>query len=73
MNDIGVSESTVEAAALSWFEGLGYATLQGPHIAPGEPNTEREAFSDVVPVGRLRDAIDRLNPRIPQEAREDAL
>ncbi|MCO6457900.1 MAG: type I restriction endonuclease subunit R [Pirellulaceae bacterium] len=67
------NESTVEAAALSWFEDLGYGVLHGPHIAPGEPAAERESFGDVVLVGRLRDAIDRLNPDIPHEAREDAL
>jgi type I restriction enzyme R subunit len=33
----------------------------------------RESFGDVVLLGRLRDAIQRLNPTIPSEAREDAL
>ena len=56
------NESTVEEAALSWFEELGYAVAHGPDIAPGEPEAERESFGDVVLVGRLRDAIDRLNP-----------
>lgn len=31
------TESEVEKIALSWFSGLGYATLFGPSIAPGEP------------------------------------
>jgi type I restriction enzyme R subunit len=31
-----ITESTVEEAALSWFEDLGYAVLSGPNIAPGE-------------------------------------
>ncbi|MBA3708817.1 MAG: type I restriction endonuclease subunit R [Planctomycetes bacterium] len=42
-------------------------------MAPGEPAAERESFADVVLVGRLRAAIQRLNPGIPAEAREDAL
>lgn len=66
------NESTVEEAALSWFEELGYAIVQGPSIAPGEPETERQSFGDVVLVRRLREAIDRLNPDIPTEAREEA-
>ena len=58
------NESTVEEAALSWFEDLGYAIGHGPHMAPGEPKAERDLFGDVVVVGHLRDAIRRLNPSI---------
>jgi len=36
-----IAESTVEDAALDWFEALSYAVLQGPEIAPGEPSAER--------------------------------
>ena len=67
------NESIVEDAALNWFAELGYAIGHGPHMAPGEPAAERDSFADVVLVGRLRDAIWRLNPSIPEEAREDAL
>lgn len=66
-------ESDVEEAALEWLGELGFLTLHGPEIAPDEPGAEREPFGDVVLVGRLRDAIDRLNPSIPPEAREEAL
>src|SRR6266700_1387584 len=68
-----LDESTVEAVALSWFEGLGYAVAHAPHLAPGEIAAERTSFSDVVLVGRLRDAIAGLNPAIPSDAREEAL
>ena len=68
-----LNESHIEEATLSWFGELGYAVLHGPDIAPGEPAAERESYKDVLLVGRLRDAIDRLNPDIPDEAREDAL
>jgi type I restriction enzyme R subunit len=68
-----LNESTIEDAALTWFGELGYALGHGPHIAPGEPETERESFGDVVLVGRLQDAIGRLNPDIPEEARNEAL
>ena len=62
-------ENDVELAALDWFQGLGYAIRHGPHIAPGESSAERESFGEVVLVGRLREAIRRLNPAIPDEAR----
>ena len=68
-----LNESAVENATLSWFGELGYAVEHGPDIAPGEAAAERDSFGDVVLAGRLREAIDRLNPDIPQEAREEAL
>ena len=63
------NESIAEDAALEWFGELGYAVGHGPHLAPGEPAAERDSFSEVVLVGRLREAIRRLNPAIPEEAR----
>src|ERR1700678_2684061 len=68
-----LNESHVEEAALSWFRELGYAIGHGPHMAPGEAAAERDSFSDVVLVGRLRSAIHGLNPTILEEAREEAL
>ena len=68
-----LTESMVEAAALGWFQELGYAVLSGPQLAPGEQTAERETFSDVVLVGRLREAIRQLNPAIPEDARGEAL
>ena len=68
-----LNEALIEQAALGWFQELGYAVLQGPQLAPGEPAAERESFSDVVLVGRLREAIRQLNPAIPADAREEAL
>ena len=68
-----LNESHVEEAALSWFGELGYAIGHGPDIAPGESAAERDSFADVVLIGRLRDAITRLNPSIPEDAREEAL
>ena len=72
---MSLNESIVEDAAQEWFRELGYAVGHGPQLAPGEPAAEREpersgdsrrqSFSEVVLVGRLREAIRRLNPAIP--------
>jgi type I restriction enzyme R subunit len=62
---MSLNESHVEEAALEWLGELGYAVGHGPHLAPGEPAAERDSFSEVVLVGRLREAIRRLNPAIP--------
>ena len=70
---MSLSESTVEDAALEWFGELGYAVGHGPHLAPGEPAAERDSFGETVLAGRLREAIQRLNVSIPEEAREEAL
>ncbi|CAK0753969.1 putative type I restriction enzyme HindVIIP R protein [Gammaproteobacteria bacterium] len=68
-----LNESTLEEATLEWFSELGYAIAHGPHLAPGETAAERESFGDVVLVERLRAAIWRLNPAIPEESREEAV
>ena len=68
-----MNEAIVESVALECFAELGYSVAQGPHIAPSEPAAERVAFAEVILVGRLRDAIWRLNSSIPEEALEDAL
>jgi type I restriction enzyme R subunit len=70
---MSLNESIVEDAALEWFGELGYAVGHGPHLAPGEPAAERDSFGEVLLVGRLREAIRRLNPAIPEEAQEEAL
>ena len=62
---MSLNESIVEDAALEWFGELGYAVGHGPQLAPGEPAAERDSFSEVVLVGRLREATRRLNPAIP--------
>ena len=67
------TESTVEEAVLEWTDGLGYSVLNGPSIAPEEPAAERESFGEVLLMGRLRDAIARINPKVPAEAQDDAL
>jgi type I restriction enzyme R subunit len=67
------TESTVEDAALELFAGLGYTIVNGPDIAPGELFEERTAYSDVLLIRRLRDALSRINPKIPVEAIEEAV
>ena len=68
----GISESTVEDAALEWLAGLGWSVVHGPDIAPDTPGAERADYGEVVLERRLRDALARLNPGLPAAAREDA-
>jgi len=64
----GLNEATIEAATLESFEGLGYASKNSLLIAPGEPAAERDSFGEVALIGRLREAIWRLNPAVLEAA-----
>src|ERR1700736_1141993 len=68
-------ETDVEEAALAWLDALGYTVLHGPDIAASAVSAERREpnYRDVVLEERLRQALFRLNPALPQEALEDAL
>ena len=67
------NESTVEEAAMDWLSSLGWETAYGPDIAPGTPDAERDNYTQVVLEGRLRDALERLNPDLDDEALERVL
>jgi len=66
------TESVVEEAALEWLAALQYGVLHGPDIAPGELLAERKDYGQVILEDRLRQALARLNPKLPAEALEDA-
>jgi len=68
-----LTEADIEAALLEQLGQLGYQIATEAQIGPDGTHPEREAFSDVLLLGRLTAAIDRLNPDIPPEARADAL
>ena len=66
------TESELEDAALEWLGDLGWKVAHGPSIAPHAAGAERRDYRDVVLEHRLRDALGRLNPALPDEAVEDA-
>jgi type I restriction enzyme R subunit len=70
---VSFTESDVEAATLDWFQQLDYACAFGPDIAPDGPNAERPSFADTLLISRLRQALGRINPRIPSHALDDAV
>lgn len=63
-----IFESDIEKFTIELLEKQGYV-----YLSPEEQETERQNLSDVVLRGRLKSAIDKLNPNIPVEAREQAL
>ena len=68
-----ITESDIEEASLDWLADLGYTVLHGPNIAPDTPDAERSAYNEVVLTRRLRNAVARLNPKIPADAQEEAI
>jgi len=67
------TESELEQAALQWFEELNYPTVFAPEISPGGDYPERQDYGEVVLSERLRDALERGNPRLPDYAIDEAV
>ncbi|GAB4505600.1 MAG: type I restriction endonuclease subunit R [Anaerolineales bacterium] len=68
-----LAESHVEQAALDYLAQIGFETAWGPDLAPDGALPERADFRAVLLEGRLRQALEALNPSLPPEALEEAL
>ena len=68
-----ITESAIEKFTIDLLEKASYHYIYGPTIAPDGETPERESFEDVLLIERLRKAIGRINPTVPQECREDAV
>ena len=71
----GLREDAVEQATLAWLAALGWEVQYGPAVSPPDartPGTERDSYREVVLKHRLREAIRRLNPDLPERAQDEA-
>ncbi|MDP2752297.1 MAG: type I restriction endonuclease subunit R [Rhodocyclaceae bacterium] len=68
-----LSEAAVERALLEQLRGLGYRIEQEENIGPDGHRAERDSHDVVVLQRRLEDAVAKLNPGIPLDARQDAI
>ncbi|WP_306524216.1 type I restriction endonuclease subunit R [Dokdonella sp.] len=68
-----LSEAAVELALLEQLRGLGYSIEREDDIGPDGKQPERESHDEVVLKKRFEDAVARLNPGLPLEARQDAI
>ena len=68
-----IAESEVEDVAIEILSDLGYETVFGPDIAFDGRTPERASYSEIILTERLREAVDRLNYRLPKESREEAI
>ena len=68
-----MTEDQLEQETLGWLQEVGYTIRHGLDIAPDGETPLRSNFQQVVLHDNLREALLRLNPKIPEAAREDAL
>lgn len=63
-----IFESDVEKFVIELLQKEGF-----DYLAPEQQEAERRDLGEVVLLARLKNAVDTLNPKIPQEAKEQAL
>jgi len=68
-----LTESAIEEFAIQLFEQLGYQYIYAPDIAPDGDRPERTRYDEVVLTDRLNSAVQRINPKIPEFARQQAV
>lgn len=68
-----ITENTIESLAIDLFSKLGYTYIYAPNIAPDSENPERESFEQVLLLGRLQNAVQRINHKIPADAQAEAI
>lgn len=81
MTTYKITESAIEKFAIELLEKQGYQYIYGPDISPDSDSTgvsqyasaKRASFEDVLLLEKLKNAVFRINPDIPTEAREDAI
>ena len=65
-------ESDLEKTLIEWLQEIGYDYALGADLSPGGNNIER-SYDEVVLKYRLRNALLRINNRLPAEAIDEAL
>ena len=68
-----MTENEIEKLAIALLEQQGYTYINGVHLAPDAPDSERTTFEEVVLKQRLENAVRRINPTIPLDAQQDAV
>lgn len=68
-----INEDQVEQLAIQWFKELGYDYLYGPDIAHDGESPLRLDYQSVLIESRLKAALIRLNPHLPENAILEAI
>jgi len=68
-----ITENNIESFAIEVLQSLGWSYIHGLAIAPEAESSERESFGQIILTQRLSKVIARINPDIPERAREQAI
>ena len=68
-----ITEEQVELQSIEWFKELGYQYKDGYEIAPEGENPERDDFRQVILEERLKSALIRINPDIPNQTIQNSI
>jgi len=68
-----ITENIIEESAIETLQSLGWTYANGKEISPEGLFCERESFEQIVLSERLLKAVTKLNPHIPETAREQAV
>jgi type I restriction enzyme R subunit len=67
-----ITENTIEEFSIELLERLGYQYIYAPDIAHDGEKPERASYEEVLLTERLRNAIRRINPKVPADSQEEA-
>lgn len=68
-----ITENSIEQSAIEILQSQGWEYANGKDISPEGLFCERESFSQILLLNRLRTAIAKINPTIPLNAQEAAV
>lgn len=68
-----LSEAELEHVLLEQLQSLGYCIEREENIGPDGRSPERESHDETILKKRFEEAVARLNPGVPEEARYDAV
>ena len=68
-----LTESAIEAFAIKLLERQGYTHVYAPNISPDGESPERSDYGQVLLLGRLQHALQRINPKLSQDTLHVAL
>ncbi len=68
-----ITENIIEESAIEILQSLGWEYANGKDISPEGLFCERENYQQIILTGRLRNAIAKINPNIPADARDAAV
>lgn len=68
-----ITENIIEESAIEILQSQGWEYANGKEISPEGLFCERENYSQIVLTNRLRNALAKINPKIPLDAQEAAV